>query len=309
MRRSATAGFTLVELLVVIAIIGILVALLLPAVQAAREASRRSQCTSQLKQCGLAIISYHDLLGAFPSGRNETRQYGVSWAFQVLPQLEESSIHDALVEGERVDSDANKVAMRTPVAIFNCPSRRPPSADRNFDNDDDATLVLQAGAAGDYAANAGRRLLVGLAETPDDSRPFDYRLDPSEAGPIFTYSKVKAKRVTDGLSHTLAVGERHIPAPPEGTPDEMRDYWSGDTAFFAADNPTTVLGVPPHGLRAEGVKVDDGEVSRECFGGPHPGVTLFAYLDGHVQPLQNDASKETLANLAAIADGEVVAVE
>lgn len=309
MRRKIRLGFTLVELLVVIAIIGILVALLLPAVQAAREASRRSQCTSQLKQFALAAMNYHDQIGAYPSGRSETRQFGVSWAFKLLPQLEETAVHDSFVEGERVDSDANAVAMRTPVTVFNCPSRRAPTADRDFDNDDDISVVRKAGASGDYAANAGRRLLVGLAETSDDSRPFDYRLDPAEAGPIFTYSKVAARRVVDGLSHTLAIGERHIPMAPEGTSEDKLDYWSGDTAFFAADNPTTVLGVPSHGLRTEGVRVDDGDVSRECFGGPHPGVTLFAYLDGHVDPVNNDTSKETLAKLASIADGEVIADE
>ena len=82
-------GFTLVELLVVIAIIGVLVALLLPAVQAAREAARRNSCVNHLKQIGLAVQNYHDSLGQYPSGREAVDMRAVSWAFNLLPYLEQ----------------------------------------------------------------------------------------------------------------------------------------------------------------------------------------------------------------------------
>ena len=301
-------AFTLVELLVVIAIIGVLIALLLPAVQAARESARRSQCSSQIRQMGVALMVHHDQQNTYPSGRNETRQFGQSWAFQLLPMLEEQAVHDSLVEGERVDSPANIAAMRTPVEVFACPSRRKPAANRDFDNDDEPTKTPAAGALGDYAANAGHHLLIGLVITPDDSRPFDRKLDPAEAGPIFTYSRIKARRVTDGLSNTLAIGERHIPEPPSDPPAIGEHYWQGDTAFFAADNPNTVLGVPPHGLKTDGAdpEPEEGSVPRESFGGPHPGVTLFTYLDGHVDSVANDTPSEMLAHLSAIGDGQIV---
>ena len=302
-------AFTLVELLVVIAIIGVLVALLLPAVQAAREAARRTQCTSQLKQVGLAVQSYHDQRGAFPPGRTATRQFGVSWAFMILPQVEETAVYDAFEPATRVDDDANAPAMRTPVPVYACPSRRAPAADRDFDNDDAAPLVEDAAAAGDYAANAGQRLLVGMRETPDDTRPPEAKIDLEEAGPIHTYSRVNARRVTDGLSKTLAVGERHIPDLNDSTPEGREHYWQGDTAFFAGDNPSTILAVPSHGLRPDGEPVDPaaGEAYRESLGGPHPGVTLTAFLDGHVEALANDTTLETLERLSAIGDGEVIA--
>src|SRR6476661_9397727 len=113
--RIARAGFTLVEVLVVIAIIGILVAFLLPAVQAAREASRRSQCQNNLKQIGVAVQNHHDARRAFPMGRNGMNQFAVSWAFFLLPYLEETAIYNSWVPKERVDDDKNSSAMRTPI--------------------------------------------------------------------------------------------------------------------------------------------------------------------------------------------------
>ena len=134
------AGFTLVELLVVIAIIGVLVALLLPAIQAARESARRTECQNHLKQIGLAIQTYHDTQKAFPMGRDRTDQLGVSWAFRLLPQIEESAIYASRDKTKRVDDAANDAAMRTPIQVYACPSRRPAAADRNFDNNDTPPL-------------------------------------------------------------------------------------------------------------------------------------------------------------------------
>ena len=153
--RPVRRAFTLVELLVVIAIIGTLVGLLLPAVQTAREAGRRASCTNNLKQVGLAIANYEQAKKVYPSGRDTRDQLGVSWAFRLLPFLEQTQIHDAFVKTARVDDASNATAMRTPVSTFYCPSRRAPAADRNFDNNDQTPVVLAAAAGGDYAANAG----------------------------------------------------------------------------------------------------------------------------------------------------------
>ena len=140
------AGFTLVELLVVIAIIGILIALLLPAIQAARESARRNECQNHLKQIGLAIQNYHDTQKAFPMGRERTDQFGVSWAFRLLPQMEEAAIYASRDKTKRVDDAANDAAMRTPIQVYACPSRRPAAADRNFDNNDTPPLPDGAGS-------------------------------------------------------------------------------------------------------------------------------------------------------------------
>jgi prepilin-type N-terminal cleavage/methylation domain-containing protein len=133
-RYRNSRAFTLVELLVVIAIIGILVALLLPAVNSAREAARRTQCMNQVRQIGLAILNHESSVGTFPSGGVApwpniedystggtpfgAERQGLSWAFQILPYLEENAVHD-------LDSTARLA--ETPISIYFCPSRRSPT--------------------------------------------------------------------------------------------------------------------------------------------------------------------------------------
>src|SRR5262245_35081038 len=119
-------GFTLVELLVVIAIIGTLVALLLPAVQAAREAARASQCKNQLKQIGLASHQYHDISGRLPPGWIANQPEGVpgwGWASALLPYLEQRNLDENLINRRLAIADAaNQAARETVVPVFLCPS-------------------------------------------------------------------------------------------------------------------------------------------------------------------------------------------
>ncbi len=293
---SQKKGFTLVELLVVIAIIGILVSLLLPAIQAARESARRTQCTNNLKQIGLAVQSHHDTRKIYPPGRIRVDQFSVSWAFRLLPYLEKLAIYQARDPEQRADDQANVEAMRIPVDTFYCPSRRSPAADRNFDNNDGAPIVEGAAAGGDYAANAGMHFRYGIGPT----EPYMDEEPGLVSGPIFTRSKVRARNVTDGLSHTLAVGERHIPEEVAAAP-EMEHYEQGDTAFFAGDTPKTIFAGTENGL-AQGPQ----DRSAEKFGSEHDGITHFVYLDGHVKGIDDSVDKTTLQRLSTIADGEVV---
>src|SRR5687767_7922042 len=131
--RKRVAGFTLVELLVVIAIIGVLISLLLPAVQAARESGRRTECINHLKQVGLAFHNYHDNYKHFPTGgswpwevqplihapRNEQPGFGPNWAVQILPYIEQEALLETAVTANSVASIRDK-----PIKYFLCPSRR-----------------------------------------------------------------------------------------------------------------------------------------------------------------------------------------
>ena len=300
-RHSRRQGFTLVELLVVIAIIGILIALLLPAIQAAREAARRNQCQNNLKQMGLAVQMHHDAKKVFPTGRNGTTQKSVSWAFYLLPQLEETAVYEAYDKNLFVSDPGNSRAMRTPIAVYYCPTRRGgnPKADRNFDNNDDPPLPEHMGVAagGDYAANAGH-------EEDTNMEGNDFKggvIDKALAGPIFSGSKYAAKHISDGLSGTLAIGERHIPPVEDGTPVEMEHFKIGDTCFLAGDTIDTILAGTDEGLAQ---RPDDDE--EHTFGSLHSGVVQFVYLDGHVDALATDIDVSVLMALSSIGGGEVV---
>src|SRR4051812_43864625 len=173
-------AFTLVELLVVIAIIGVLVALLLPAVQTAREAARRSQCLNNLRQVGLALHTHHDQFGVLPFARTGGRPQSISWAPLILPFIEQKNLLDLFVtpiangsstfpmytpSSENASTNINITinninrtqfqqtgAMNLPVKIFVCPTRRKASFLSATGGTNDGGV---GGICSDYAANYG----------------------------------------------------------------------------------------------------------------------------------------------------------
>ncbi|MEM8864448.1 MAG: DUF1559 domain-containing protein [Planctomycetota bacterium] len=293
-----TSGFTLVELLVVIAIIGILIALLLPAVQSARESARRSSCQNNLRQLGLALQTYHDTVGYFPSARRGTEQhpsgtdpFAVSWAFSLLPYIEGQAQYDAWDPTLRVDDDANALAMRTPLSVLRCPTRSSPVAEHDFDNDGSPSLAPGVAAGGDYAANSGTSTRHGMALFGQE------QFDGAEFGPMYTLSRVSARRVTDGLSKTYALGEKHLPPSiPDAAPG-TEDFRRGDAAIFAGDARHTAV-------RRSSAGFPDGpnDTYRGKFGSDHSQISHFAFLDGSVRTLAHDLEVEVLKSLSAVAD-------
>ena len=287
-------GFTLIELLVVIAIIGVLVGLLLPAVQQAREAGRRLSCANHLKQIGLAVALHADAQKHFPSGRKTRDPLDVSWAFRLLPFLEQTQIFDARNPDTAVPcwDDSNKTAFRTPVDTFYCPSRRSPAADRNFDNNNQPPVgpdAIGVAAGGDYSACGGTYFNYA---TPTDGGP-----DPKRAGVIHTFSKVRPVQVTDGLSKTMVIGERHIPPTVSGW-GVMEHYNQGDTAAFVSVTPHTLFRDTARGLASS-----PRDTNNRKFGSLHPGVTQFVMCDGHVEVMNNNTNSDVLLKYAAIGDG------
>jgi prepilin-type N-terminal cleavage/methylation domain-containing protein/prepilin-type processing-associated H-X9-DG protein len=308
--RIARTGFTLVELLVVIAIIGILVAFLLPAVQAAREASRRSQCQNNLKQIGIAVQNHHDARRAFPMGRNGMDQFAVSWAFFLLPYLEETAVYNSWNSHAKVFDPVNDAAMRTPIEAYACPSRRRAAADRNFDNNNNPPVAGTTGVAtlADYSANAGIKLMTGMTNFEGSGGVLG-GFSRIEAGPIFTASHISARQVEDGLSKTIAIGERHLPPVPAGTPDEMKDYVIGDTASIPGDTPHTTFRCTgcSGNDQNDGLATSLDDPDRNKFGSSHSsGVVQCVFLDGHVAGLHPDMAIAVLKALSTIGGGEVV---
>ena len=299
------SGFTLVELLVVIAIIGILVALLLPAVQAAREAARKTECKSHVKNIALALQNFHDTNKQFPPGRagsprypQGTNQHAVSWAFYLTPFVEEAALWDAWVPNARVDDDANGLAMRNPVSLFNCPSRRAPAADRDFDNNDQPSVVKEAAPAGDYAANAGLSTRNGMEGYNLE------RFDPQTFGPMYTKSKVAARRVIDGLSKTIGVGEKFMPWEISDADAGMDHQLRGDTAVFAGDSRHTSLRRSSIGFpQNKNSTAQNAMTTRGAFGSEHSGMSHFGFLDGSVQTIQHDIELAVFNSMAAVGDG------
>jgi prepilin-type N-terminal cleavage/methylation domain-containing protein/prepilin-type processing-associated H-X9-DG protein len=189
MRRR---GFTLIELLVVIAIIGVLIALLLPAVQAAREAARRMSCTNNLKQVGIALHGYHDAHGTLPMGysyRTGYTQGGFGWGTAILPYVEAKPIFDAANFRLPLWNDVNTTVGRAVIIFYLCPS-------------DDTSL-------GNFLERDGFRYAMGSYTASFGPGDMDFG-DPEDRRGLFSRnSRTRFSEVRDGLSQTLAAGERH----------------------------------------------------------------------------------------------------
>jgi prepilin-type N-terminal cleavage/methylation domain-containing protein/prepilin-type processing-associated H-X9-DG protein len=199
--RNRLLGMTLVELLVVIAIIGVLVAILLPAVQAARETSRRAACQNNLRQIGIALHSYHGSHNHFPVGcidkrvpRTNPNGRQLSWSASLLPELEEPSLFQQIDFNSTYDGATNAAAAATIVPLFLCPSTVRLAAGRERAIVSDPALANSPtayhGAATDYGG------IYGAAQ-----------VSPSANG-VFLYDRaVTIADITDGTSHTLAIAE------------------------------------------------------------------------------------------------------
>lgn len=226
-------GFTLVELLVVIAIIGILVALLLPAVQAAREAGRRSQCINNLKQFILAAQLHHDAKKALPPSKSQGTDYSTH-AF-LLPFMEQANVNNLINYNIDADDPGNAAAMATEIPIFNCPS--------------DPQSSVPAGWAGtSYRSNQGSGLLNGL---PSASGPNSLLPEPN--GPFIPRKFLTFAAIKDGLSNTAAFSE-HGKGDFNNAVSTYTDTFRPGTYPNTADEAVTMCAaVDPNDLSKQGV--------------------------------------------------------
>jgi prepilin-type N-terminal cleavage/methylation domain-containing protein len=273
-------GFTLIELLVVIAIIGILVALLLPAVQAAREAARRASCYNNLKQVGLALHNYHDVNRSLPPGWMAWDpatgrpwvggQPGWGWAPRILPYLELESLQDTSINlsAPILHSNHNPIREHS-LAVYRCPSdfgetvfdlHEASTHHHHSQQHDDHGHVLTRLASANYVGVFGTTELHDCEHVPmgDICRG---------TGVFFHMSHVKLADVKDGLSNTFFVGER---SAKHGYSTWLGAVTGGEEAI------ARILGIADHPPNAEGGHLDD-------FSSEHPQGTNFLLGDGSVR--------------------------
>lgn len=213
--RTRAKGFTLIELLVVIAIIGVLVGLLLPAVQAAREAARRMQCTNNLKQIGLALHNYESSVGCFPPGYlsspgvgfrdPQTGDWGPGWSWltAMLPQVEQGNLYNALNINLPCWDAANTTGVRVSLAAFVCPTAANKDTTVGVTDINLALWQNATFARSNYVHNVGWNDIWSAPAT------IDYENQVLGAnGVMYRNSRTKLSEITDGLSNTVAAGER-----------------------------------------------------------------------------------------------------
>lgn len=230
-RAVHNKAFTLVELLVVIAIIGTLVALLLPAVQAARESARRSQCQNNIRQAALAVMNYESSSKELPIGMvfdeaedpAQTIKIGKNWVISVLPFMEQQTVYDSFDFSEWISSDQNQSPRGTRLAPLVCPS----DSFNNSTMDDTTTPRRKMGinwARANYAASVGNGPIIGdknreNAIWGEESLGWQ---DPQRRGVMGPNCSVKLGQITDGTSNTIMLGEVRAGV----SPSDRRGAWA-----------------------------------------------------------------------------------
>lgn len=350
---SPARAFTLVELLVVIAIIGILVALLLPAIQAAREAARRTQCKNQLKQIATGCMLHLDSQKYFPSGgwgyewtADVNQGYGPnqpgSWAFNILAYLEEDatrSLGKGLAMSDPAFRTASTTLHTTPIGMFQCPTRRRPSAYRATHQPTPKeqtwiqNVALSQGVVkNDYAANSGdsrrwdtsamwrpisyAQLKIVQTWTPTNQcKPVDDGFENCQTGVMYYRSEIGTQQITDGTSKTYLVGEKYLrPEAYEGstTTNPADGYTQGDnqSMYCGYDWDNHRVAWQPNALlspaevyqpRQDTPRYD----SYAAFGSAHSGGFQMAFCDGSVQFISYDIDANSHRWLANRMDGNV----
>jgi prepilin-type N-terminal cleavage/methylation domain-containing protein len=315
---GGTRAFTLVELLVVIAIIGVLVALLLPAVQAAREAARRTQCQTNLKELGLALNNYIDVHKQYPigvqGGTVSITEDGFGWGFSLLPYVEQQALYNWLSKPSNFLPTAFAAAKKpfpgifatsygalgskiiprgeTVLSVYRCPSSELPAHSEN------GPAHQNGYSTSDYKACTGQG---------DRGMFFKVADGLNNAG----LTRVRPQEVTDGLSNTIALGESSY-YTNTGTQNTDWPLWLGgsgsdEQALFKTQSPNVIgCGVVPRTLDGFKLPPGPGPVNDDCAFSWHEGGAFFVFADGSVHFISDSIDMDNFERFGTKDDGEVI---
>ena len=314
MNSRQRGGFTLIELLVVIAIIGVLIGLLLPAVQATREQARRTVCVNNLKQMGLAMANYATTHGGLPPGYVSSWDYfqtkelgpGWGWGVMILPEVEQGPLYNAINFNLKIQDPSNLTARSAVLAGYLCPSDQVPKTWTAAESETwmyqkkiyTVTLPICDISSSNYVG------VFGIGEPGVDGD-----------GVLFRDSFVPLSGITDGLSHTVSVGERSVNLNAGRGQATWVGSVAGATLWSCAPDPYDPDGgvcrkedgsgmTLGHTGEGHGPGDPHGDVNQ--FLSRHARGAYFLFCDGHVRYLNNAMSYPTYKALSTRAKGEVI---
>lgn len=305
-RTQGRDAFTLVELLVVVAIIGVLIAMLLPAVQSVREAARRTACMNNARQIGLAVHNYESAHMAFPPSVVSAKQK--NWMVFMLPYLEQDAIYDLYNDAFAWNHINNQAAVREKIPLLICPS----NPNSELDHWDDIGSGKLA-AVSDYAVITG---VAASAVNAGFVQPVD-----QFTGAVRPNRHTKVAQITDGLSNTLFMTEdagRPVHYNSRGRGPDNVDPGGGNLPVVngrvqGAGWADTSSSIPVHGFTADGLTVP-GPCAVNCTNNNeafsfHPGIIIGVLCDGSTHVVRENITLQQYSEFVTRAGGEVISYQ